>query len=240
MLKPTQKVVFENNLKVKVSMYIYTCFPRGKSIHIFLEILKNISFNWNKLVKKVSIYTTDHQWFEVPGDDLYWPLAQQYPSCQLLDLFDYFNMDTITPKQIYFYFTEMYYFGVTLIIEERNKVTSRYLKYNRLMSSGPSLTFTFDDLEEGSFIQVVNRISQSIYSEFDMEKKCQIYPIEKYGSYKDCDDEFVQKEVSKTGLIPFWVTNNYSTVTKLRYIYHPSILKILNFFVLLFLHFPSM
>ena len=132
----------------------------------------------------------------------------------------------------------MYYFGVTLIIEERNKVTSRYLKYNRLMSSGLSLTF--DDLQFASFIQVVNRISQSIYSEFDMEKKCQIYPNEKYESYKDCDDEFVQKEVSKTGLIPFWVTNNYNTVTKLRYIYHLSILKILNFFVLLFLHFPSM
>ena len=182
--------------------------------------MKNVSFNWNNLIHEVEIYTTDLQIIKVSGDDFNWSFVHQYYSCQLLDLFDYFDMNTITPKQIIFYFYKVNYFDVTLIIDERNKITSRYLKYSRLMSSGPSLKL---NLNETMVIQVVDRISQSIYSEFDLEKKCQNYPNEQYESYKMCDDSFVQKEVSKTGLIPFWTTNNYSTVTKLRFLTHPEI-----------------
>ena len=74
------------------------------------------------------------------------------------------------------------------------------------------------NLTEGgvSYLEFVSTISQTIDTEFDQENNCKNYPTENYESFRDCDDEFVKKEVTKTGLIPFWVTKNYSSVTKLR------------------------
>ena len=34
--------------------------------------------------------------------------------------------------------------------------------------------------------------------------------------FKNCDDDFVYQEVLKTSLMPFWATENYTSVTKIR------------------------
>ena len=65
-------------------------------------------------------------------------------------------------------------------------------------------------------LKFVSTISQMIDSKFDLKKKCENYPNDKFGMYKDCDDDFVLQEVLKIGLIPFWATKNFSSVTKHR------------------------
>ena len=176
--------------------------------------MKNVSFNWNNLIHEVEIYTTDRQFITVSGDAFNWSLVHQYYSCQLLDLFDYFDMDTITPKQIFFNFNKVDNVGVTLLIEERNKVVSRSEKYLRSMYIGPSMTFNnLANIIHKSYVHI---ISTSKDSDIDPNIKCKNYPYKKYKSYKDCDDEFILQEVLKIGLVPFWATDDYRIVTKKR------------------------
>ena len=95
-------------------------------MQFFIEILKNVSFNWNDFVNEAAIYSIDKIYKIVNGGNIRWPIAEQYPSCQPLDLFDYFDMDAYTPLQIFFNFSIVDNMQVTLLIEDRNKVTSRY------------------------------------------------------------------------------------------------------------------
>ena len=85
-----------------------------------------MSFNWIDLLEDAAIYSMDKKFIIVNGFNIRWPIAEQYPSCQPLDLFDYFDMDAYTPLQIFFNFSIVDNMQVTLLIEDRNKVTSRY------------------------------------------------------------------------------------------------------------------
>ena len=60
------------------------------------------------------------------------------------------------------------------------------------------------------------RISQTIDSNLDPRIDCQNYPHDGFSTYKECDEDFVYKEVSKLKIIPFWATNNMEEVTKLK------------------------
>ena len=55
--------------------------------------MKNLTFNWNDFVKKAAVYSIDNSMKRIDGVNISWPIAEQYPSCQPLDLFDYFDMD---------------------------------------------------------------------------------------------------------------------------------------------------
>ena len=83
------------------------------------------------------------------------------------------------------------------------------------MYSGPSMEF--ENLATGtirkSYVQI---ISISKDSDQDNNIKCKNYPFGHHHSYKDCDDQFIHQEVLKSGLMPFWATKNYTTVTKLK------------------------
>ena len=85
-----------------------------------------MSYNWNELLEDAAIYSIDKKFEIVNGMNISWLIAEQYPSCQPLDLFDYFNMDANTPLQIFFNFSIVDNMQVTLLIEDRKKVTSRY------------------------------------------------------------------------------------------------------------------
>ena len=169
---------------------------------------------WNRIVRSVGIFTTESRWIWLNGKNISWSIAEQFPSCQLLDLFDYFDMESITPKQIFFNFQKMDNIGVTLLIEERNKMLSRSVKYTRSMYIGPSMIFNnLANTIRKSYVQI---ISTSKDSDLDQNIKCKNYPYKNYKTYKDCDDEFIFQEVLKIGLVPFWATEDYRTVTKIR------------------------
>ena len=103
---------------------------------------------WNDLIYSVDIFTSEYK-YQLFGENISWFLVEQYPSCQLLDLHDYFEMATIVPQEIIFQFNTLDFISVNLLIEERNMVTSRSLKYSRLMNTGPPMTL--NDLGKDSF-----------------------------------------------------------------------------------------
>ena len=63
----------------------------------------------------------------------------QYPLCQSIDLWDYFDFHEYAPLRIEFYMNADPNIGVTLHIEERNRLTFRTLKSNMLSYNGPEL-----------------------------------------------------------------------------------------------------
>ena len=82
------------------------------------------------------------------------------------------------------------------------------------MYTGPSIIL--NNLSNREHLSYIVTISQTIDSEFDIEKMCENYPNDKFQKFKDCDNEFINKEVLKVGLIPFWATKNISIATKFR------------------------
>ena len=75
---------------------------------------------------------------------------------------------------------------------------------------------TFNNLANTIRKSYVQIISTSKDSDLDQNIKCKNYPYKNYKTYKDCDDEFIFQEVLKIGLVPFWATDDYRTVTKIR------------------------
>ena len=86
---------------------------------------------WDEIVSFVRVHTIGHKNLIVSGKNITWPVAEQFPSCQVLDLFDYFDMKDNTPKQIFFVFNSNYSMKATLLLEERNKVVARSLAKSR-------------------------------------------------------------------------------------------------------------
>ena len=72
------------------------------------------------------------------------------------------------------------------------------------------------DLSKPSINEVVLSISQTIDSEQDKDKNCKNYPFQNFKSYRECDDLYVQNQLKRFDLIPFWATENYSSVTRFR------------------------
>ena len=95
--------------------------------------------NWQDIIVKVAIYTTDLKTFTVHGKEIHWEMMQMYPSCQSMDLFEMFNMEEITPKMVKFYFKKIKNYKVKISMIERNKACSRRLNKNLLMYAGPPI-----------------------------------------------------------------------------------------------------
>ena len=72
------------------------------------------------------------------------------------------------------------------------------------------------DLSKPNVNEVVLSISQTIDSEQDKDKNCKNYPFQNFKSYRECDDLYVQNQLKRFDLIPFWATKNYSSITRIR------------------------
>ena len=65
-------------------------------------------------------------------------MGERFPTCQSLDLFDYMEQNRI-PKLIRFGFHLLENISLTIYLEEKNKATTRALKFQRLIYTGPAI-----------------------------------------------------------------------------------------------------
>ena len=91
-----------------------------------------MSYNWTDFIRNAGVYSIDNKYRTIHGMNISWPIAEQFPSCQPLDLFDYFEIDANTPLQIFFDLYLVDNMQVTLLLEDRNRVTSRSRFENRV------------------------------------------------------------------------------------------------------------
>ena len=106
---------------------------------LFLEILRNISFDWTTILKKIKIKTRDRR-IEVLSQNM--NLTSEtpiYPACKSIDIETYFDLQKVTPRQIFFEFWKVANLGVYVYIEDKAKYLMRPLKSSKLSYSGPSI-----------------------------------------------------------------------------------------------------
>ena len=159
--------------------------------------------------------TTDVQYHYVPGVDIQWSLAPQYPACQSIDLVDYFDFNVYVPSIIQFLLGTNENMGVTLLIEDRELRTKRRIIKNDLVYNGPILKLT--DVSKGWELWAGMKITQNINTPKDKAAKCKIYPNLHYKTYMQCDEKFVFNEMKDIyNFVPFWTTDNFTIVTTQR------------------------
>ena len=176
-------------------------------------MLKGISFDWKKILKKVKVLTIDYVNRYVNGTDIKWSLIPKFRACQTFEFKDYFPHQKIL--QIFFYFNPIENLAVDLYLEDKNFVLHRTLKSALLAYSGPKITFK--SLTESKDIQIMLNVIQTIDSELDTKKNCTNYPNENFKSYQDCDRKFFYDKMKHGfGLMPFWAAYDLNEVTNTR------------------------
>ena len=167
------------------------------SFHSHTDVLKGVSFDWNKILKQVDVLTIDYMLESVNGTDLRWSLTPKYPACQTFEFKDYFPNQK--PLQIYFLFNPMENLAVDLHLEDKNLVLQRPLKSALLAYSGPKITM--ENLNEITDTQVMLNVIQTINSELDGKQNCTNYPNINFKSYKDCDRQFFYDKIKNKGRV---------------------------------------
>ena len=178
-----------------------------------------MSFNWNFAIAKFSVQSRRNEFNFIGGNDIKWSSAFKYPHCQTFHLIDYIDTRNFTPLMIGFKLNKSYVkdLGLSFFIEERNMASLRNIDSKKETFTGQPLEFK--NMSQNIQHDILLTISQTIYSGLDPEAVCVNYPNEKFRSFGDCDIHYMQKALKNDfeSLMPFWATNNLSSVTSLRY-----------------------
>ena len=146
-------------------------------------------------------------------EDIIWKYREQYPACRLFDFHENFNLENISPLQIYFSVNVKDNLAITIYVEQRNRHLQRPLKSLQLSYTGPSISSL--DLNSPKSMSLMLRISQTI--NLPESSECQNYPTYKYRSFGDCDREEIYKKIkNELQLMPFWAAKTPNEVTELR------------------------
>ena len=138
-----------------------------------------------------------------------------YPNCQLMDLTDYFELNASSLLSVSFVMQNTSNVGLSLNILNKNRVSKRKLASAMVDYLGP--TMRIEDISSGTTVRIILHCTQEIFSEKDENAKCKNYPNKFFKDYKECDQKFVYKEVVENlNLTPFWLTDDFKLVTKLR------------------------
>ena len=203
------------------SMYNQSLFgwngfkKNGEAIGNVEDILSSVSYNWSSIISYVSIFVEDGM-YDLYGADIEWNPIPLFPSCQSIDILAYLSdcgNYSCTPSEIIIYLNnpEDVFIGVSLIMEEKNKIHSRSYKLNTLSYDGPKLGSK--DLEVPTNTKAVFKISENIYSEDDPKKKCRNYPNSNFESYDECDKTFLRDKLAKMNFTPFWIAETLEEVS---------------------------
>ena len=143
-------------------------------------------------------------------------MAFSYPTCQTLDFIKEFDMEYDPPKYLWIRLNEVKNLRVKLNFEDRNRALhKRSLRSQTLDYSGNPLQI--DDLMEPVYIKTFFKVSQTVNLEMDPGINCLNYPNSKFLSYRECDESFLYKELTKDyNIVPFWMVSNLSEVSSPR------------------------
>ena len=128
------------------------------------------------------------------------------PNCRLVEL----NISNV-PKSIKIDLTKTENVSFYMNIVEKNMALARR-NQNSYAYNGPFLGI--DNLYETSIVVIGLRVKQSHYSDKDVKKNCVNYPTTRYKSFRECDEDFTNKEMQKKGVMPFWATKGNNKVSK--------------------------
>ena len=158
-----------------------------------------------KTLKSVKVETADNEKYFLDLEASFGRNSQSIqPNCRLLEM-----NPTGVPKRIKIELWKLENVSFHMNIVEKNMALAKRRK--------PSFSY------RGPLIGIDNNLNtitsyglslkQSHYSDQDKEANCINYPTKKFNSFQDCDEEFVNAEMQKIGVMPFWATKNNINVT---------------------------
>ena len=179
------------------------------------ELLYNVSFDWTRIVKKITITTKDNKLIIVHGKDFPWSLIPQYPACQSVDLNDHFNFKMEVLYHVTFVMYKSPNLSIQLKIEdERKSLTRRTLESQNFDYDG--IPLEIENLTSPIFYDFTLALFETIHLESDSGQNCKNYPSEKFSNYRQCDMDFVYNEMkNKYKIMPFWAAKTLDEVTNL-------------------------
>ena len=144
--------------------------------------------------------------YTVTGTDIKWSLLPSYPTCQAVDLAQYFDLKKLTPLFFVFTFFPRENLGLSLYVEDREtSLLKRSLRSQRHDYLGFGSAVEIDSLSSRVYKRFHLKISQTINLEIDSGIKCRKYPNKEFQSYRNCDEDFVYKKMKNTfKAMPFW------------------------------------
>jgi len=171
------------------------------------EIQSSTNVNWTDIIERIQVFGSNESDKVVGGGEIMWPKVQQHLSCTIFDPVPYFGQFNyseifITPKK-------KENMGMTIFIQDRNRMTSRTLLSNFQSYSGP--TIEIHDLSKPSLKKYFLSLEQQV--SLPEIANCENYSDE-HKSFYDCDKSFVKNECQKIGVMPAWATDDSSEVTK--------------------------
>ena len=129
-----------------------------------------------------------------------------FPNCRLLEL----NTTGMpTNIQINLRKTENVSFQMNIV--EKNMALARR-RQNSFAYYGPFLRI--DNLQETSNVEIGLNVKQSHYSDQDVKANCVNYPTKRFESFRECDEDYTNKEMQKLGIMPFWAVRGNNNVSK--------------------------
>ena len=127
------------------------------------------------------------------------------PNCRLVEL-----NTTGVPKRIKIEFCKKENVSFFMNIVEKN-IALRKRSTQSYAYNGPFLGI--DNLYETGFIAIGLSVKQSHYSDQDVETNCVNYPTKQFKSFRDCDEDFINREMQKNDVMPFWAIKENNNVT---------------------------
>ena len=145
----------------------------------------------------------------ISGANISWSTFPSYPACQVIDLNKYWNMREIAPYLIEIKVAKLENLALSLKLEDRETMLlKRTLKSQIMDYDGTPIDV--DDLNSPLFINLYLKYHQTINIE-----DCEVYPNKHFFSFKECDEEFVYREMKNTyKIMPFWAAKTLDEVTK--------------------------
>ena len=162
-----------------------------------------------KTVKRIRIESSNGNEFALNLETLFGRNSPQIlPNCRLVEL----NTTNTTgvPKRIKIELLKTENVSFHMKIVEKNTALAKRLEMSYAYN-GPFLGI--DNLKEAKSLFFGLRLKQSHYSEQDVEANCVDYPTKRFKSYRECDEDFIIKEMQKIGVMPFWAAKDKLNVT---------------------------
>ena len=100
------------------------------------------------------------------------------------------------------------------IEDERKSLTRRTLESQTFDYDG--IPLEMENLTSSMYYEFAVALFETIHLESDSGQNCMNYPTEKFKSYRDCDMDFVYKEMKNNyKVMPFWAAKTLDEVTNL-------------------------
>ena len=184
-------------------------------------MIRATNVNWSNVIDFIGTESI----VKVKAEDLSLPRIQHISKCTIFDVKTFTNrsnnddifleikyelfksLKTVHELTI---FRKVEGYGISIFVLDRSRKVSRTLNTEFQSYSGADIKLA--DTNVSMIKKYVLNFKQKHYS--PEVRNCVDYPSEKYGSYEECDKEFLKQKTEEIGVFPFWATDNFGEVTK--------------------------